>query len=211
MPVEITGLADTLKLMNKFAPDLSKQMNADVKGAMLPIRDQARAMVPTPQPTNLTSWNMNAKQGVLSARSSMFRETTTKTAQRMFPLYDASEVRRGLVYRQGANKANRAGFKALYFIANTSAAGAIYETAGRKNPGGSSKSKSRNPNAGAYFVSHMGTPLYGQGMQRGRLLYKAWDQDHGKAYQRVLNAINGACLAFNQGDYLNQSTYTLAA
>ena len=211
MPVEITGLADTLKLMNKFAPDLYKQMNADVKGAMLPIRDSARAMVPTPQPTNLTSWNMNAKQGVISARSSMFRETTTKTAQRMFPLYDATEVRRGLVYRQGASKANKSGFRSVFYLANTSAAGAIYETSGRKNPGGSPRSKSRNPNAGAYFISHMGTPLYGSGMQRGRLLYKAWDQDHGKAYQKVLNTINGACVAFNEGDYLKASSYMLAA
>jgi len=219
MAVEITGLTDTLKLMRKFAPDVHKNMNAQIKGAMIPIRDKARAMVPSPQPTNLTSWNMNAKPGVISPRSSMFREISTKTTQRMFPLYNASEVERGIVYRQGASQANAKGFRALYYVANTTAAGQIYEIAGRRNPNGQPwnrksgshyYSHSNNPEAGAYFISHMGTPLYGKGRQRGRLLYKAWDQDHGKAYQSVLDAINAACLTFNQGDYMNQSSYTLA-
>jgi hypothetical protein len=89
----------------------------------------------------------------------------------------------------------------LYYVANKSAAGAIYETAGRANPGGSSASKSNNPGAGAHFISRMG-PLYGdQRQQRGRMIFRAWAEDQGKAQAAVIRAIENTVAAFNQGRY----------
>ena len=46
MPVNVTGVQETLKAMRKFDPDLAKQMNANIKRAMMPIRDKAKAYAP---------------------------------------------------------------------------------------------------------------------------------------------------------------------
>jgi hypothetical protein len=122
-------------------------------------------------------------------------------------------MRKGIVYRTGAYKANRNGFQSMFYIANTSAPGAIYETAGRKSPAGQpwygpikggggdhDFSHSANPDAGRNFVQHM-PPLYGQGKQRGRLIYKAWEKDEGKATLGVMKAIEKTVNAFNQGRF----------
>jgi hypothetical protein len=88
----------------------------------------------------------------------------------------------------------------MYIIANASASGAIYETAGRKNPGGDPKSRSNNPGAGANFISRMG-PLYGDGASRGRMIFRAWSEDQGKAQAAVVRAIEKTIAGFNQGRY----------
>jgi hypothetical protein len=128
--------------------------------------------------------------------------------KRLFPLYDHSTVTKGIIYSQPASKSNRKGFRALYFIANLSAAGSIYETAGRKNPGGDPASKSNNPNAGNHFINRMG-PLYGDKQkERGRLIFRAAYENRGKAQDAVISAISTAIEKFNK---INKSSYGRAA
>jgi hypothetical protein len=96
----------------------------------------------------------------------------------------------------------------LYFIFNASAAGSIYETAGRKNPGGDPASKSNNPGAGAHFINRMG-PLYGDKQkERGRLIFRAAYEDRGKAQDAVILSINTAILRFNS---ITKRNYAKAA
>ena len=215
MPVNLSGVEPTLKAMRKFDGVLYKEMNKEIKAAMITIRDKARSDVPIPYPSYLYGW----EKGNKPSAAPVFN---TGKRVRAFPLYDSSEVKRGIVYRQGKSPVNRAGFSARYYVSNNSAAGAIYETAGRKSgadgqqwvgPKGSGRdvSRSSNPNAGKIFIGSMG-PLYGKGKDRGRLIFKAWEQDQGKAYLSVVKAIDKATTTFNTvGGAGTQSGYALGA
>jgi hypothetical protein len=226
----------TLKAMRKFDPDLAKQMNTQIRGAMMPIRDKARAFAPG---------NSEMLSGWTTANTS-----TAAKGHRFFPKYDQSETQQGIVYRQGANnKGEVAGAKftrrwqVAYFIANNSVGGAIYETSGRVNPDGRksehivasrhrlAKDKkyrvasgtrrdmnSLNPNAGKQFIEPLGQiygqrggvdPRFGNTDQRGRLIYRAWAENQAREAQAVNLDINVAVARFNATDY--SSGYGLAA
>ena len=198
MPVNVTGVQATLKAMRKFDPDLAKQMNKQIKGAMMPIRDKAQAYAPS-NDQMLSGW----------AGSSASEATAT---YRAFPKYDQAEVTAGIIYRQGANNSGqvagakfRRRFQVTHYIANTSASGAIYETSGRL-AASRKASRSLNPNARAQFLEPLGPlygtrgtsdPRFGNTDQRGRLIYRAWDEDNGRAAQAVNLALNLAISQFN--------------
>jgi hypothetical protein len=97
----------------------------------------------------------------------------------------------------------------LYYIYNASAAGAIYETAGRANVPSKKPYASNNPNAGKHFVSRMG-PLYGE-KERGRMIYRAGYESQGKIQDAVVKAISTNINAFNAGSSFNKSSYALVA
>ena len=202
MPLNITGVESTLKAMRKFDKDLTKEMNKDIKAVMLGIRDKARADVPIGFPTYLSGWEKRGK-------SSLPKVFNTGGRVRKFPLFDTAEVTAGIVYRQGKSQQNKQGYRAQYYVRNNSPAGAIYETAGRKTSGG--QGASNNPQAGQLFIGAMGS-LYGKGPDRGRLIFKAWYQDYGKATLAVAKAIDKAVNTFNAvGGAGNQASYGLAA
>jgi len=189
MPVELKGLANTQKAMRKFTPGLYQRMNAEISAVMLPVRNEARSYVPLKV---LSKWQHQTGVWALSDRT-----------------YDAITIKKGIVYRRGRTKANDKGFRSSYRIVNTTAAGAIYETAGRKNPsgqpwvgakgkGGGSYSHSDNPRAGLRFINSLGGQLVGGGKFKGRLIYRAWAKQNGKVIPSVINSINYAILEFNK-------------
>ena len=174
MSVNLDGVKETIRALRKIDPELLKEMNKEIKGVMIPIRDKARDYAPTAAPGGLYNWDDGAKDKKITARTSAFRESTLGgSTRRLFPLYNAEATRKGIYYSQAPSKRNSRGWSSQYIVANASASGAIYETAGRKNFGGSSKSRSNNPRAGANFISRMG-PLYGPDQaSRGRMIYRA--------------------------------------
>jgi hypothetical protein len=202
VPLNITGVEPTLKAMRKFDKDLTKQMNIEIKAAMITIRDKARGDVPQGFPTYLSGWE---KRGKIQSQPVF----NTSGRVRKFPLFDTAEVKAGIVYRQGKSIQNRQGYRAQYYVRNNSAAGAIYETAGRVQSG--QQGRSNNPQAGQLFIGAMGS-LYGKNEQRGRLIFKAWEQDQGKATLAVTVAIDKAIKVFNaSGGAGTQSGYRLAS
>ena len=201
MPVRISGVRETVRALRKVDPELLKEMNSEIRAVMVPLRDKARGYAPSPQPDNLYAWAEGSSGGKITARNSSFRAFNTEGRLRLFPLYDHAQAVKGIYYSQAPSKKNRNGWQALYYVANKSAAGSIYETAGRKNPGGDSNSKSNNPGAGAHFINRMG-PLYGDKQaERGRMIFRAWKEDRGKAQDAVVMALNKTIAAFNQGRY----------
>jgi hypothetical protein len=199
VPVNITGVQSTLKDMRKFNPDLAKQMNTQIKNAMMPIRDKSRALAP-------------GNSEMLSGWTGSFESFAT-TKYRAFPNYDQSEVTKGIIYRQGANTKGevmgaqfKRRFQVTHYIANTSAGGAIYETSGRLSSA-SKPSRSLNPNARSQFLAPLGPlygsrgggndPRFGNTDQRGRLIYRAWHEDQGRAAHAVNLAIRIAVAKFN--------------
>jgi hypothetical protein len=201
MSVKLDGYKETLRAIRKIDPELLKEMNKEIKGIMIPIRDKARGYAPSSAPGGLYNWDEGTQGKKITARNSAFRTFNESGSLRRFPFYDAEAARKGIYYSATPSERNKNGFRAMYYIANKSASGAIYETAGRTNPGGSPKSKSNNPNAGANFVSRMG-PLYGDGREnRGRMIFRAWAEDQGKVQGSVIKAIENTVNAFNQGRY----------
>jgi len=72
----------------------------------------------------------------------------------------------------------------LVSIWNKSAAGAIYETAGRKNPGGN-------------FSPRLGGDVKGRNKLQGRAIFRAWEEDQGKTQGAVIKAIEASAVKFN--------------
>jgi hypothetical protein len=200
MPVEVKGVIALRKALNAYAPDLAKELTAEITKSLKVIQKDARGFVPNRAPAGLYNWDDNAKGKQITAKTSMFRTFNTEGRLRMFPLYNATEIKRGIVYRTGYGKPNSKGFRSLFRVKNSSAAGAIYETAGRAHPSGDPRSKSNNPNAGARFVQQ--GALYGRkssaGDMRGRVIFRAWEQDQGKQLTSIMRAIETTTMKFNK-------------
>lgn len=208
MPVELKGALATVKAMRKFDPDLLKEMNKEIRAVMVPLRDKARGYAPSPQPDNLYGWAEGSVGKKITARNSAFRQFNTEGRLRLFPLYDHATVVAGIKYSQSPSRRNRSGFRSLYFIYNASAAGGIYETAGRATEPSQKGYRSNNPDAGKHFVSRMG-PLYGDKQkERGRMIFRAAYEDRGKAQDAVILAISTAIYKFSK---INKSSYELGA
>jgi hypothetical protein len=191
MPVVVEGIVGLRKALKNYAPDLQKQMDAEVRIALKDVIKEARNKVP--ESTRLYNWQ---DKGI---------EPKSRTGRdRGFPKYNPTLIRRGMTYSLGKQRRNRAGFVSLFTLFNKSAIGAIVETAGRANPSGSNRSMSNNPNAGAMFNTTLSNQVgalksYKGGDQktRGRLLFAAYAENQGKALDAIMKAIDKATMQFN--------------
>ena len=193
MPVVVEGVPELKKALKKFAPDLRKQMDDEIRVALKEVTNAAKAKVPNQSPGGLYNWQ---DKGV---------ESASRTSRaRAFPKYNARVIRRGLTYSLGRGKRNQSGFSSLYSLLNKSASGAIAETAGRlSGASGSSRSESNNPQAGARFIAGMngiGAMKSHDGRQKstGRILFAAYAENEGKALDGVFRAIDKASRLFKE-------------
>jgi hypothetical protein len=154
MPTEIKGALELRKALREFTPTLAKETQKEIAALLRPIVKTARGYIPNTAP--LSGWGVTTGNG-------------------KFPPYNAQAAKRGIGYKTTPSKPNKKGFRALARIVNASAAGAIYETAGRVNPNGREQAKrktvsipgmnsvyttstgknygkSNNPEAGSLFV-----------------------------------------------------------
>ena len=106
--VTVVGVKDALRELGKIEPDLKKQIQKDVKTILRPVVDEAkRAMPATPLSGMARSW----KRGVL------------------FP-YDQAQVQRSIGARFNTRK--RGNSLAVIAVVMKSAAGTIYDMAGKR-------------------------------------------------------------------------------
>lgn len=187
MPVVIEGVVGLRKALNKLAPDIKKQMDAEIRTALKPIIADARSKVPGTAPGGLYNWNDPGYE----------RKPRVKGKKEAFPSYNQTVIRRGLTYSLGTKRFEGSGFVSLYTLFNKSRVGAIIETAGRAgtpNP----RAASNNPNAGERFIGAMNgigglVDYSGRGrMSTGRLLYAAYARNQGRALNATLQAIEKA-------------------
>jgi hypothetical protein len=164
MPTELKGANALRKALKQFAPDLDKETRDEMVGFLKPLVKKARGFMPSN-----------------GAMPSGFVKHEVKTAT--FPMYDAGEARRGVGYKLTPTKPNRQGWISTVSIHNKTAAGVIYEWAGRK-----SRSK---------FVSNLPGTMTGAGKMQGRAMFKAYNQDEGKAKAGVIKALEKAAAKFN--------------
>lgn len=160
MPVSVKGALELRKALRSFAPDLGKELTSQMGAALKPIVREARSFLPSNDQI-LSNWVVTDKP-------------------RRFPQYDAAVAKRGVTYKTTPSKPNRRGFRSIASIYNKTAAGAIYETAGRKTPT-------------SVFVRNMqgkyAGKLEGSGKEQGRVIYRAWERDRGKTQDAVIKAI----------------------
>lgn len=165
MAVRLEGAVELRKALRAYTPDLAKSLQVEMAAALKPVVKQAREYLPRPDqvPSN---WSIKNKRP--NAR---------------FPYYDFALARRGIRYKTSPSKANRRGFRALASILNTSAAGAIFETAGRKSPDSVFVRNIRNK---------FGSELKGDGKMQGRAMFRAYEENAGAAQDGVIRAIENA-------------------
>ena len=169
MPASVKGAVALRKSLRAFAPDLAKETQKEVAGALKPITKTAKGYFPDDGEV-LSGW--------------LARENS----QARFPSYNARIVKAGVGYKTSPSKPNRKGFRSLARVFNKSAAGAIYETMGRKTPS-------------SRFVqnqsSKYGSSMKGDGKMEGRALFRAYEENNGKARDAVLKAIKSAADKLN--------------
>jgi len=165
MPVALKGAVALRKSLKEFTPDLAKQLPKEMALALKPVVKTARGYMPSDSQI-ISNWTPQP------SRMTMFSR---------FPFYNAKMAKAGISFKTTPSKANRRGFRSLARLLNKSAAGAIYETAGRKNPD-STFVKNLN---GKYS-----SEMKGEAKMQGRVLFRAYEEDQGKAQDGVLLAIN---------------------
>lgn len=161
MPTEIRGASNAIRALGQFSPDLARATETRLFEAFSPMVRKSRGYLPTSAP--LSNWQDKG-------------QSSTGQNYRRFPLYNAIAAKRGIDYTITPSKPNRKGWVTLASIYNSDPAGAIYETAGRKNPNGQKMAKkqwsytqhrwiyesskklshSLNPNAGRQFIGSLG-------------------------------------------------------
>ena len=163
MPVAVKGGIELRKALKKFAPDLAKETQAEMAALLKPISSKAKGFIPRQAP--LSGW------GKASPDARWY--------------WNGRAAKKGVGYKTTPSKANRQGFRSLARIQNASMSGAIYETAGRKNPGGN-------------FSPRLPGQLVGSRKMAGRAIFRAWSEDNGKTNAAVVKAIESARDKFNQ-------------
>ena len=169
MPASVKGAVALRKSLRAFAPDLAKETQKEVAGALKPITKTAKGYFPDDGQV-LSGW--------------LARENS----QARFPSYNARLVKAGVGYKTSPSKPNRRGFRSLARVFNKTAAGAIYETMGRKTP---TSRFVQNQN------SKYGSSMKGDGKMQGRALFRAYEENNGKARDAVLKAIQSAAAKLN--------------
>lgn len=213
MPVNVSGIKEMKKALGLVDKDLLKEVQGEIRAAMIPIRDKARSYAPADSAV-LSGWTKSA--GLIGP-----------SRYRTFPKYNQQQVVDGIKYSAGSNKRNNKGWSANNYVSNQSAPGAIYETAGRKNPDGApfiglnadvnnkEISHSLNPRAGAQFIAAMPALVNArpQGMsgnnrgykQKGRLIYRAASEEQGKAMGHILKALEKTATTFQKRTEIRQA------
>jgi hypothetical protein len=170
MPASVKGAVALRKSLREFTPDLAKALPKEVAAALKPITKTARGYLPD---------NSQVLSGWL----------TRENSQGRFPSYDVKIARAGIGYKTTPSKPNRRGFRSLARVFNKTAAGAIYETMGRKTP---------NSPFVQNQMSKYGGQMKGKDKMEGRALFRAYEENHGKARDAVLAAIKSAQTKLNQ-------------
>lgn len=227
MPVELEGAVQLRIALKRFAPDLSKQTQIEMGTALKTVTQVARGFVPNDGQV-LSGWT----KSLSGAENFVYRP---------FPKFSSVLAKAGITYSTSPSRPNKNGFVALARILNKSAGGAIYETAGRKNPQGqpsverkglvyrtgsngpgdfqinyylppAAKGKgynnSANPKAGKQFIDNLNSTgqlvnARPKGMvgrpttkETGRLIYRAWAEDNGRANAAVIKALETSAANF---------------
>jgi hypothetical protein len=197
----VNGVREFLKAIDQLDDDMFKNVKASLKTPMIKVANRSKAELPS---------NQNVLSGWL-------KQAEPREGQRRpFPAYDQATARQGIKYKLGPNKKNRSGYSVYNYVSNESAAGAIYETAGRKTTG--AQGASLNPDAGVQFIqalpnvvdATMAGSVGRRGRKnKGRVIYKVWKEEQGEVYANLKKALDDAIFAYYKKMPLEQKSQVL--
>ena len=207
---QLKGGTELRKTLRKFEPDLAKALQTDMKNALKGVVTRARGYVPVEPP--LSGWGKVNKQGrfpsynAREAKSGIgYRTTPTKPNRRGFS-YLASinnKGRSGSIFETAGRKnpEGRAPVMSRFLQENGSVMGYEGKRSGKVRS--MRDYRSNNPFAGYQFVSAIKSvslmKSVGRGRKnQGRLIFRAWAEDQGKANAAVIKAIQTAAMKFNK-------------
>ena len=170
MPASVKGAVNLRRALREFAPDLAKETQIEIKMAIKPISQTAKGYIPD-RGSVLSGW------------------LPRQMSEGKFPTFNPSEVKSKIGFKTSPSKANSRGFRSLAQVFNKSRAGAIYERMGKVSP----ESRFVQNQDGKFRA-----PLKGKGRMQGRVLYRAYDENNGKARDGVLKAISTAANKLNK-------------
>jgi hypothetical protein len=170
MPASVKGAVELRKALRKFTPDLAKETQKGIRLALMPITRTAKGYVPD-RGSVLSGW--------------LPRQMSEAT----FPAFNPSTVKSGIGYKTSPSKANSRGFRSLARVFNKTRAGAIYEIMGRNTPNSRLVVNQDNKYA---------AKMKGDRAMQGRVLYRAYEENNGKARDAVLKAITASATKLNQ-------------
>ena len=201
MPVVVNGVREFLKAIDQLDDDMFKNVKASLKTPMIKVANRSKAEFPSNQNV-LSGWLKQAEP--------------QEGQRRPFPAYDQATARQGIKYKLGPNKKNRSGYSVYNYVSNESAAGAIYETAGRKTTG--AQGASLNPDAGVQFIqalpnvvdATMAGSVGRRGRKnKGRVIYKVWKEEQSEVYANLKKALDDAIFAYYKKMPLEQKSQVL--
>ena len=197
----VNGVREFLKAIDQLDDDMFKNVKASLKTPIIKVANRSKAEFPS---------NQNVLSGWL-------KQAEPREGQRRpFPAYDQATARQGIKYKLGPNKNNRSGYSVYNYVSNESAAGAIYETAGRKTTG--AQGASLNPDAGVQFIqalpnvvdATMAGSVGRRGRKnKGRVIYKVWKEEQGEVYANLKKALDDAIFAYYKKMPLEQKSQVL--
>jgi hypothetical protein len=126
----LVGVKETLAALKKFDEDAVKGFNKVISAELRGARDQARSKV-----DKITSQNSDTPmQGWRTVEAKNPRKTTR--GGRGWPAWNAGEIKTGIVSTRAQGKVRADYTTSAGTLLNKSAAGAIFEVAGRRKAGG---------------------------------------------------------------------------
>ena len=193
--IEMQGLTENIIALERFAPDLKRELNKEIRGILAPIVIEAKSYLPSNDQIHPSGW---AKGGFkrFNGIGPLAQDQT-----RGFIAYDAERAKAGIKQTAATTKKDGSGFRNTYGVIQRDPGGAIFETAGRGSAASRSRSKtsrSRNPQASQHFIGviqreHGALPTArGEGKDKGRALIKAVENKRYKALQGIREAVDKA-------------------
>lgn len=157
MPVELENAVALRKALNEYAPELAKETQKEIAGHLRKVVNRARGFVPSESP--LSGW-------------------ANPVGEWEYRAFNAGVIRKGLGYSTTPSRPNKRGFRALAQIFNKSAAGAIYETAGRKNPMGQPAAR----RVSGWTGGAIGKGTWGKVWESGKTINRSANPNAGKQF-----------------------------
>ena len=169
---KIVGLDETVRALRQFDPAALKEMNKTIYQAMKIAQVDARQLAPSVTP--LSGWAKPIKSGKWDRLT-----------------FKAKPVKMGIKTKIDRARKRGTWTSKAYLLINADPAGAIYETAGRKNPQGRNAQGARFINA---IRGQSGVTVRGK---QGRIAYKAVEDNREEIVAKSNAAITKAEAAVN--------------
>jgi hypothetical protein len=216
MPTTLKGGVELRIALKQFAPDLAKETQKEIAGILKPITTKAKGFIPSSAP--LSGWGKpssgtwaNRQWSTSEAKAGIgYKTTPSKPNSRGFRalarIVNASFS--GSIYEIGGKNNPQGRPQAPAYEVRLRGHANYGKTI---RSGNKDQSNSNNPNAGQQFVDALNSTgkivdayQRGQGQagrasrkMRGRVIFRAWAEDGGKANTAVLKAIQTSATKLN--------------